>query len=79
MELAKVMYPEVKWTKEKQWVVDGQFWTSGGASAGMDMMAEWVKEGYGEELLEWSLEVLDFERRDVEGKAVERLGLYKQK
>jgi putative intracellular protease/amidase len=80
--LAKQMYPNVKWTKAKQWVVDGengQFWTSGGASAGMDMMAEWVKLNYGEEVLEWALECLDFERRDVEGKLVARSGLYKVK
>lgn len=36
VDLAIQQYPNVKWTKEKQWVVDGNFWTAGGACAGMD-------------------------------------------
>lgn len=34
LEMAKVIVPAVNWEK-KQWVVDGNLWTAGGACAGM--------------------------------------------
>ena len=37
----KRTFPKVKWSKEKQWVVDDNIWTAGGAVAGMDMLAHW--------------------------------------
>ena len=37
--LAQQLFSKVNWTREKQWVVDGKFWTAGGACAGMDMFA----------------------------------------
>ena len=45
---AMQFFKEVKWTKD-QWVIDGKFWTAGGACAGMDMMAHWVMENYGKD------------------------------
>ncbi|KAL3419869.1 DJ-1/PfpI family protein [Phlyctema vagabunda] len=70
IELAKMARPTVKWTKEAQWVVDGNLWSSGGACAGMDMMAYWVKKTYGEDVVQYAYETLDFEPRDVHGKRV---------
>jgi transcriptional regulator GlxA family with amidase domain len=64
------LFPEVKWTREKQWVVDGKFWTAGGACAGMDMFAHWVMENYGKDVAEAGFMALDYEPRDVNGKQV---------
>lgn len=66
---AKEKFPKVDWVK-KQWVVDGAFWTAGGASAGMDMMAQWVTEKYGMEVAKVAFQGLDFEPRDVNGNRV---------
>ncbi|RFU28664.1 hypothetical protein B7463_g7688, partial [Scytalidium lignicola] len=68
LELGKTMYPKVHWTKAKQWVVDGNIWTSGGACAGMDMIAHWVEQTFGKEVAGVAYRMLDFEARDVDGK-----------
>ena len=65
---AMKMAPGVKWTKEVQWVVDGKFWTSGGACAGMDMFAQWTSHKVGRDVAEIGWAALDFEPRDVHGK-----------
>lgn len=69
LDLAAVQYPAVKWTKEKQWVEEGNLWTAGGACAGMDMVAHWVRENYGAKISNLGLAALDFEPRDVVGRA----------
>ncbi|KAK4554979.1 hypothetical protein LTR86_007745 [Recurvomyces mirabilis] len=63
----KKAFPKVKWTNEKQWVVDGNIWTGSGAIAGMDMMAHWIKETYGFEYMRLAGLGLDYEPRDVDG------------
>ena len=67
LDMAKKLKPDVNWSKE-QWVVDGKFWTAGGACAGMDMFAHWVKENYGQDVAEVGWSALDFEPRDLYGK-----------
>lgn len=71
LEMAKQMRPQVNWVKE-QWVEDGQFWTAGGACAGMDMFSHWVAKHYAPEIAAIGLMGLDFEPRDIEGKRVLR-------
>ncbi|KAL7931401.1 class I glutamine amidotransferase-like protein [Trichoderma chlorosporum] len=66
-EYAKKRYPNVKWTREKQWVVDGNIWTGSGAVAGMDMVAHWLKENYGLDILTLAASLLDYEPRDIDG------------
>ena len=66
---AKELKPDVNWSS-KQWVVDGMFWTAGGALAGMDMFAHWVTENYGQDIAETGYLSLDFEPRDVNEKPV---------
>jgi transcriptional regulator GlxA family with amidase domain len=61
------LYPKVKWTMDTKWVVDGNIWTAGGAVAGMDMVAHWMKQTYGTEVLTVGTMALDFEPRDVNG------------
>ncbi|KAM5377902.1 hypothetical protein ACJZ2D_004806 [Fusarium nematophilum] len=66
-QLMKQVYPEVKWTNETKWVVDGNIWTAGGAVAGMDMFAHWLKENFGLDVLTHAASLLDFEPRDING------------
>jgi transcriptional regulator GlxA family with amidase domain len=70
IELARELGPNVKWTTEKNWVVDGKFWTAGGACAGMDMMAHWVMENFDKDVAEAGFSALAYEPRDVDGKQV---------
>ncbi|RDW77776.1 hypothetical protein BP6252_05829 [Coleophoma cylindrospora] len=67
LSLAEKLRPAVKWARV-QWVEDGNIWTAGGAAAGMDMMAHFVREKYGQKILDLALVALDFEPRDREGK-----------
>ncbi|KAI0424311.1 class I glutamine amidotransferase-like protein [Xylaria sp. FL1042] len=66
-EWVKKRFPKVKWTTEKQWVVDGNLWTGSGAVAGMDMMAHWIKENFGFDVLTVGAMGLDYEPRDIDG------------
>ncbi|CEJ62785.1 hypothetical protein PMG11_11274 [Penicillium brasilianum] len=63
----KNKYPNVNWTKEKKWIIDGNIWTGSGAVAGMDMVAHWIKETFGLDILIQAALSLDFEPRDVDG------------
>jgi transcriptional regulator GlxA family with amidase domain len=63
----KEHFPKVNWTKEKKWVVDGNIWTGSGAVAGMDMVAHWIKQNYGLDVLTVGGLGLDFEPRDIDG------------
>lgn len=69
LEFAAMKFPNVKWVKE-QWVVDGKIWSAGGACAGMDMMASWVRENYDADVAKVGLAMLDFEPRDIHGKVI---------
>lgn len=61
------VYPNVKWTKDKKWVVHGNVWTAGGAGAGIDMIANWIKENFGLDFLTRGAALLDLEPRDIDG------------
>lgn len=39
LPLAKKLYPKVEWM-DQRWVVDGKYWTAGGAGAGMSIFAK---------------------------------------
>lgn len=60
-------WPKVNWTREKKWVVDGNIWTSSGAVAGTDMVAQWLIENHGLDVLMVGASTLDYEPRDVDG------------
>lgn len=62
--------PKVKWNGQKNWVVDGKFWTAAGAVAGMDMVSSWVEQTYGTDLLNFSTMLLEYQPRDEDGKPV---------
>lgn len=76
-------YPDVKWNSEKHWVVvkpgdeqengkraNCEYWTAAGAGAGMDMIAEWIRQEFenGEALLGFSTCLLEWRPSDVDGK-----------
>ncbi|OQE02130.1 hypothetical protein PENSOL_c003G06273 [Penicillium solitum] len=49
------------------WVVDENIWTGAGAVAGMDMVACWLKEQFGLEILTCAARNLDYEPRGIDG------------
>ncbi|KAF9459627.1 class I glutamine amidotransferase-like protein [Collybia nuda] len=60
LELAKKTHPEVEW-KDEKWVVDGKFWTAGGAGCGVDMIVEYMRSGrFDKEMVEYTLKGLQF-------------------
>ncbi|KAL4962176.1 class I glutamine amidotransferase-like protein [Aspergillus stella-maris] len=63
----RTRYPAVHWTKEQKWVVDGNIWTAGGAIAGMDMVAFWIQQEFGFDVMEMASRQLDFEPRGQGG------------
>jgi len=67
--------PTTKWDNQKHWVVSPSqtqkglvFWTAAGAGAGMDMMAEWIRQEFSQDLLNSSTMALEWQPRDVDGK-----------
>ncbi|KAK3214411.1 hypothetical protein GRF29_19g59723 [Pseudopithomyces chartarum] len=60
-------YPNVKWSKNKKWVVDGNIWTGGGAVAGMDMFAHWLETSFGKDIMTAGAMGMDYEPRDIDG------------
>lgn len=70
------MAPNVKWTQQPQWVVakghNGcDYWTAAGATAGMDMMAHWIEQEFGRDLLNVSTLALEYQPRDINAKPLE--------
>ncbi|EHK21851.1 uncharacterized protein TRIVIDRAFT_59945 [Trichoderma virens Gv29-8] len=60
-------WPKVNWTREKKWIIDGNIWTGSGACAATDMVAFWLKETYGLDVLIQASNSLDYEPRDADG------------
>ena len=60
-------WPKVNWTREKKWIIDGNIWTGSGAYAATDMVAHWLKENYGLDILIEAAASLDYEARDSDG------------
>lgn len=57
LEICRQMHPEVEW-QDARWVVDGKFWTAGGAGCGVDMVVEYVKGNFDKGLVEYALDGL---------------------
>lgn len=60
-------FPKVNWSKDKKWVIDGNIWTGSGASSAMDMIAHYIKERWGLDMMIAAAKNLDFEPRDIDG------------
>ncbi|KAF5548738.1 hypothetical protein FNAPI_8178 [Fusarium napiforme] len=66
-EWVRNRWPQVNWTREKKWIIDGNIWTGSGAVAAMDMVAYWLKENYGLPVLIQASSTLDYEPRGEDG------------
>ncbi|KFX91184.1 hypothetical protein O988_07879 [Pseudogymnoascus sp. VKM F-3808] len=66
-EWVRKRWPKVNWTREKKWIIDGNIWTGSGAISGTDMVAHWLKENYGLDVLIQAAVTLDYEPRDSDG------------
>ncbi|EON64789.1 hypothetical protein W97_04022 [Coniosporium apollinis CBS 100218] len=53
LPIAKQLYPDVEWL-DQRWVIDSKQWTSGRAGAGVDMMATYALENFGQTFV-WSM------------------------
>ena len=56
--------PNVKWVKTARYIVDGNCWTSGGVSAGMDVTLAWIAKIYGEERARFIANGMEYEWRN---------------
>ncbi|TBU24488.1 class I glutamine amidotransferase-like protein [Dichomitus squalens] len=55
--------PNVKWVPTARYVVDGNCWTSGGVSAGIDVTLGWISKLYGEERARTVANIMEYEWR----------------
>lgn len=72
VDFGKENFPAVKWDKGPNWVVSGgpqgqQIWTASGVGAGMDMMAQFCRENFGQPWLDYSTSLLEWQPRDING------------
>ncbi|RPD53040.1 class I glutamine amidotransferase-like protein [Lentinus tigrinus ALCF2SS1-7] len=56
--------PEVNWVRTARYVVDGNCWTSGGVSAGIDVTLAWMASVYGQEAARDAANHMEYEWRD---------------
>ncbi|TFK79897.1 class I glutamine amidotransferase-like protein, partial [Polyporus arcularius HHB13444] len=56
--------PQVHWVRVARYVVDGNCWTSGGVSAGIDATLAWIAHLYGEEVARKGANLMEYEWRD---------------
>ncbi|CAG8956336.1 hypothetical protein HYFRA_00003716 [Hymenoscyphus fraxineus] len=66
---AKKLFPKIHWVEE-QWAIDGNIWTAGGACAGMDMFAEWVRKHCDADVAAVANRMLDFHPRGLDKKLI---------
>ncbi|KAI9288738.1 class I glutamine amidotransferase-like protein [Umbelopsis sp. AD052] len=52
--------PEVNWVQKARWVHEGRFWTSSGISSGLDVVAAYIRETYGEKIGELIPDILEY-------------------
>jgi transcriptional regulator GlxA family with amidase domain len=43
IDIVEKRFPKVNWVRDERWVVDGKFWTAGGATIGIDMAYAFLK------------------------------------
>ncbi|KAJ4411834.1 hypothetical protein N0V91_000970 [Didymella pomorum] len=58
----KEKHPQVKWVTKARWVVDDEFWTSSGISAGIDLTFAWMSAVFGEETAQYVADRSEYER-----------------
>ncbi|KAI9655908.1 MAG: hypothetical protein M1831_004753 [Alyxoria varia] len=58
LPMAREIFKGVEWI-DRRWVVDGKFWTAGGAAAGLDMLAAFLPTIFDPQLVQNSRDSLD--------------------
>ena len=58
----KEKHPKVNWVTKARWVADGEFWTSSGVSAGIDLTFAWMSHVFGEETAQYVADQSEYER-----------------
>lgn len=56
--------PNVNWVRMARYAVDGNCWSSGGVSAGIDVTLAWVAHVYGQEAARTAANIMEYEWRD---------------
>lgn len=56
--------PKVEWVRTARYAVDGNCWTAGGVSAGIDCAMAWIAHVYGQELARTIANGMEYEWRD---------------
>jgi len=87
LPIAKNLHPNVNWLDQRWVVVDkpyegegggkGELWTAGGAGAGIDMIAHYVMQNYGEDFARGlALEPLQFDPAESSGQYYQQKCFY---
>ncbi|RPD53043.1 class I glutamine amidotransferase-like protein [Lentinus tigrinus ALCF2SS1-7] len=58
--------PKVEWVRTARYVADGNVWTTGGVSAGIDGILAWMAHVYGREVARQVANEMEYEWRDDE-------------
>ena len=56
--------PKVNWVKTVRYAVDGNCWTSGGVTAGIDVTLAWIAKIFGQERARKTANIMEYEWRD---------------
>ncbi|KAE8357880.1 class I glutamine amidotransferase-like protein [Aspergillus caelatus] len=73
LEYIKPECPDTTW-ETARWVIDGKFWTAGGAFAGIDMFEHWLEGRRSDAVVTLSRSSLAYQPRDINGKEIRELG-----
>ncbi|KAI0753813.1 class I glutamine amidotransferase-like protein [Fomes fomentarius] len=57
-------FPSVQWDRFPRWVVDGNVWSSGGVSAGIDVTFGWIAGNFGEDVARTVANNIEYEWRN---------------
>ncbi|KAI3323779.1 DJ-1/PfpI family protein [Xylariaceae sp. AK1471] len=52
--------PNTTWVSPARWVVDGNIWTSSGATAGLDLVFAWIGHIWGKEWVDWVMDLQEY-------------------
>jgi transcriptional regulator GlxA family with amidase domain len=52
--------PQVNWVLKARWVHEGRYWTSSGISAGLDVVAAYIRETFGDQIGELIPDILEY-------------------
>ncbi|OGM49482.1 putative ThiJ/PfpI family transcriptional regulator [Aspergillus bombycis] len=69
LDYIKKECPDTTW-ETARWVIDGKFWTAGGAFAGIDMFEHWLEGRRSDAVTAMARASLAYQPRDINGKEI---------